>query len=52
MKNGKEGNKDIRKKQKRKHTETQMLMNSHHENVTSEQMKSLNTYFVLLFQKM
>ena len=28
-----------------------MLMNSHHENVTSEQMKILNTYFVLNFPK-
>ena len=51
MKNGKEGNKDIRKKQTRKHTETQMLMNSRHENVTSEQMKILNTDFVLNFPK-
>lgn len=51
MKNGKEGSKDIRKKKKRKHTETQMLMKSHHENVTSEQMKILNTYFVLNFLK-
>ena len=36
---------------KRKHTETQMLMKSRHENVTSEQMKILNTYFVLNFLK-
>ena len=36
---------------KRKHTETQMLMKSRHENVTSEQMKILNMYFVLNFLK-